>query len=1176
MKKFMNDYFPRGKVLKCIIMMKMVWIFVLASALQVTAGNMKSYSQATKLNLRLKNVSLESVIWNIKKQTEFSFFYNSEDVKGVKNIDVDLQDVTVEEILLSVLDGTNLTFDIVHKAIIIKKDFRLKSRPIAISEQQPQQKEITGKVTDASGEPLPGVTIIVKGTTQGTVTNVDGEFSFRIPLEAKILQFSFVGMEMQEVPIGERTTFSIVLEEATIGLEEVIAVGYGIQKKESVVGSISQVDNEDLRASGNVPDIRQALTGQIPGITTITSSGEPGGVRSGGSGTEIFIRGKTSWNASQPLILVDGVERSMENLDASEVESISVLKDASATAVFGVKGANGVIMITTKRGTTKKPTFSASYTTTGKMLSKVPERMESFNAIMIRNEAIERETPLREESWGEYIPYEIAFLHKRPQLPEHVAIFPNVDWQKAVWKDLGFSHRANLNIQGGTRLVRYFASFSFLNEGDMFRDDYDNNKGYEPSFDYNRFNFRSNLDFKLTKTTTLTTNISGNYNQKNNTWIGSGTGNWDHLLWNSVYLMAPDLYIPQHPDGRWGYSSIVTRHNPIASVYNTGILNTRTTQLNLDVKLEQELDFITEGLTAKASIFYDNSISSEGGLYDVAANAVPQSQFNTPGKVIHWDRYEGPEQDPSEYTEDIPQEFPSNQFDWIVRPWYLRSEQVGPTFWANWIPITRRSMYEFQLNYGRRFGVHNVGAMGVFKREEYARGTMFPKFREDWVFRATYDYDSKYLFEVNGAYNGSEQFGPDYRFDFFPSMAVGWFVSRENFFKVDWVDHLKLRFSTGLVGDDNLGSARWLYNDQYSVGGRSRFGWPTWSYSPYTRSRESVVGNPEIRWEKALKNNFGMDLGLFKNMLSVVFDYYTEDRSDIFIPGSARSVPPFFGIAPPPANLGQVKSQGYEFELNYRKRVNNDFSYWGKFSFAHNTNEVIFRDDPLLEADHLKNEGFPIGQIRSLKATEFYNNWDEVYASVPMEINDLQKLPGFYNLLDFDGDGVIKSANDAVPIGYTEEPQNTYNYTLGASYKGFSAMVQFYAVNNASRSVPLSNFNSGTNVVFDHVKDYWSKDNQDATSFLPRWKTSGQNIGDYYIYDASYIRLQTAEIAYSLNKQLIKTLGLSDFQVFLNGTNLFFWSKLPDDRESARAGASAANGAYPTVKRINLGIKVNF
>ena len=497
--------------------------------------------------------------------------------------------------------------------------------------------------------------------------------------------------------------------------------------------------------------------------------------------------------------------------------------------------------------------------------------------------------------------------------------------------------------------------------------------------------------------------------------------------------------------------------------------------------------------------------------------------------------------------------------------------------WESSIPITRRMMYQFQLSYARKFGKHNVTAMGLMKRERYARGSMFPNYREDWVFRTTYDYASRYFLEFNGAYNGSEQFGPGYRFDFFPSLAAGWSPTNEKFWRVNQINRLKFRYSVGMVGDDNIsGGQRWLYSSQLAYGGNSRLGSLTNVLSPYTWYKESVVGNPDIHWEKALKNNFGFEMGLFKDLISITYDFFTEDRTDILLSGSQRAIPPFFGTTPPSANLGEVKSHGHEVEIKFEKRIRNDWRIWTNLSLARNLNKIIFKDDPSLLDAHMKAAGFAIGQTKTTVRTGFYNNWDEIYASVPTENSDGAKLPGYYNLLDFNADGVIKGTDDAVPWAYSEIPQNTCNIQGGVSYKGFSVMIQFYGVNNVSRNFPMNNLPDNTDVVFEHALDYWSKDNQNASSFLPRWKTSGENVGDYYIYDGSYWRLKTAEFAYTFNTRQLQKYGLSALKLFINGNNLAFWSDLPDDREVAWTGGSATNGAYPTVKRINLGIDLTF
>lgn len=1039
-------------------------------------------------------------------------------------------------------------------------------------------KIISGRVVDLNGEPLIGVSVSITGTTIGIHTDADGKFKLDAPQNAVSFTVVYIGMKTQEIKIGKAASFEVVMEDESVVLQEVVAVGYGVQKKESVVGSISQASNEQLSKRGGVTDMKQALSGQVPGLITVTSSGEPGGVGRSGSSTQFFIRGQNTWNGGQPLILVDGVERAMENVDVNEVESISVLKDASATAVFGVKGANGVVLVTTKRGETSKPKISLSYNTTAKMLSRVPEKLDSYGALSVRNESIEREVVLNANSWDDYTPYEILQRYKKSQSPEYSVIYPNVDWEDALFKDVGLSHKTSLNISGGTKSVRYFGSLSYMHEGDMFRK-YDNNKGYNPNYDFDRFNFRSNLDIDLTKSTLLKVNLSGFYSQKNQTYSNEGaTGNAEYMMWGALYRFPPDAYLPQYEDGRWGYSNKINQWNPVATLYNLGIRETRQTLLSSNFELQQKMNFITEGLTAKVLFSYDNDIISEGGLYDVGNHIRPNDRNgNTPSKQVNPEDYEGPWQDPSDYITDLPT-MGDNNYDWVLKPWNLRPEVIGAGNFETWIPVTRRMMYQFQLEYARSFNLHDVSVMGLVKREEYARGNMFKNFREDWVFRTTYNYDSRYLFEFNGAYNGSEQFGPGYRFDFFPSLAVGWYVSNEKFFKLDWIDRLKLRYSFGLVGDDKIGSQRWLYATQWSYAGASPLGSISTQTSPYTWYTESVIGNPDIHWEKAKKQNIGVELGAVKNALSFTFDYFTEKRTDILLSGDGRSIPSFFGGSAPSANLGKVDSKGYEIEIRWDRRFPNSFRYWTSLSYSHTENKIKAKDDPKLLPAYMKSEGYSIGQNRTGISSGFYNNWDDIYASIPTEINDQYKLPGYYNLIDFNGDGIYRSTEDNVPYGYSNIPMNTYSIFLGTDYKGFSVMAQLYGVFNATRYVPFDSFWNNLNTVYSHAEDYWSKDNQSATSFLPRWKTPGENVGDYFYYDASYLRLKTVELAYTFNKdsKWLKSMKIDKFRVYVNGNDLFMWSDLPDDREGTASGGSAQAGTYPTVKRVNFGIDITF
>jgi TonB-linked SusC/RagA family outer membrane protein len=1166
---------------KLLLTMKLCLLFLLISATSLMANS--GYSQNTTLSIHLKNATLRDLISEVEKQSEFIFVFYDEVVDLDRQIDVQVENQTIDKILDKIFKSSELTYQIFDRQIGIGKRDPVTGvieLPATLEELMAAEKKLTGVVKDIKGEPIPGATIIVKGTTIGTITDGEGNFILQVPADSKILVVSFVGYKKQEVEIGDQTSFSVSLQEEAIGLEEVVAVGYGVQKKKSIVGAISQVSNADLQRTGNVTNMTQALTGQLPGVITITSDAQPGGYTNQQNSTAIFIRGMNTWNGGQALVLVDGVERPMDKIDVSEVENISVLKDASATAVYGVRGANGVVLITTKRGKVGKPKLSFSYNVTALKISKLPQQYDSYGAQQLRNEAIEREVSLNPASWSDYIPYEMSKRYQLPQTAEYAAIYPNVDWVKETFKPMGFSHRSNLNVSGGNNFVSYFGSMAYLHEGDMLTDKYHSNKGFDSSYAYDRLNFRSNFDFNLTKTTKLSVNFSGNYGVKNTNIGGVG---YENKMWTGAYGMPPDIFLPQYSDGRWGFTDRFPVENPIVIAKAMGVQRINQTQLNSDFALEQKLDFITKGLSAKASLFYDNIMLSSGNPVINSWNDLPtQSGANLNFKIIHPELYKGPNQDPSEYTVLLPQTggMANSLFGFIEQPLSRTEEGLMAE------QTSRRLMYQIQLNYERKFGLHNVGAMGVFKRQQYALGSMFPSYREDWVSRVTYNYDTRYFLEVNGAYNGSEQFGPGYRFAFFPSVGLGWNVANEKFMKnIDWISNLKPRYSIGKVGDDNVSGGRWLYSDQYTYGGNAWLGTLANTNSPYINYKQAVLGNPNIQWEKAVKQNLGLDIGLFDNMLSSTLEYFTEDRTDILLAGASRAVPTYFGAMPPPANVGRVKAHGYEVEIKLDKRTAAGLRYWATYSFTHTENKVLFRDDAALYYDYQKQAGFMIGQTKSQIVAGYNKNWDDIYASVPLENNDLQKLPGSFNIIDFNGDGKVKT-NDNPPTKYSSLPQNTFNFSLGSDYKGFSVMLQFYGVSNVTKYYPLLDWNTGAgnitnlDIIFQQPqKDgYWSKYNQDPNAaYLPGWKTKAVSYtGDYWLLDASYLRLKTAEIAYTFGGNLIKKLGLSTLKVYLNGNNLIFWSKVPDDREGTLLGNYASMGGYPTTKRYNLGIDLSF
>ena len=1004
-----------------------------------------------------------------------------------------------------------------------------------------QQATIRGTVKDAStGEALVGVSVVLKGTTVGQVTDINGKFTIPVQAGSSTLAISYIGYKPTEVVAAAGQDITITLETEVTQMAEVVIVGYGSQKKESVVGAISQTNAATLEKRGGITTLGAALTGNLPGVITLSGNGAPGA-----EDPRIYIRGQSTWNDAAPLILVDGIERPMAGLDINSVESISVLKDASATAVFGVKGANGVILVTTKRGQTGKANISIKVNTTVKVPSLLPGKLDSYDALTVRNMAVENELGLSPASWGRFTPLPELDKYRNPASIEEAERFPNVDWQKESFKRYAISNQQNIAVSGGSAYVKYFTSLDYLREGDLMNVR-ENGKGYTAGYGYDALNFRSNLDINLTPVTTLAVNISGFYGDRQTT---TNTG-FEYTMWQSAYSNAPNSYPVQYSDGAWGYWSAqpVQQVNSVHEMSNSGILHTKTTRFNNDITLNQDLKMITPGLTFVGKVAMDNTFSSSKSLNGGGSI----QKWIAPDGQVTWLNTTG-----------------TNRYDYVVPPWTVGSESMnnGSTY--------RKLYYELRLSYVKKIQQHEITALGLFSRDNSATGSSFPTFREDWVFRTTYNYANKYNAEFNGSYNGSEKFSNEYRFQFFPSVAAGWTISEENFMNgIQWLDKLKLRGSYGLVGNDNI-SGRWLYESQWQYvsgnSGRTRLGATSGSRSPYNWYRENVIGNPNIHWETVRKSNLGLEIGLLKGLVTINTDLFQDYRYDIVMTGSQQAVPNYFGGSAPSANLGETKTKGYELELRLNKRYSNGFRVYLNTSITHAVDKVIAQDQPKLLDAYQKTEGFQIGQYRSQLLGEFYNNWDEVYGSTQWNAQDNQKLPGFYHIMDFNGDGVIDSY-DSAPNGFPERPQNTYSTTMGLDYKGLGVNIQFYGVNNVTRYVGLSSFGNQLDCVYEQGT-FWSKDNPNADTYIPRYVSKLNGTGNYYAYDGSYLRLKNVEIAYTFEAVALQKIGLKSLRVFLNGDNLLLWTKLPDDRESS-LGGNAGQGAYPTVRRFNLGVNI--
>lgn len=1013
---------------------------------------------------------------------------------------------------------------------------------------------VRGTVVDDTGEPLIGATIALKGGSAATASDIDGNYSLQVPdLKTAVLKVSYVGYLPQEIKVNGRSTVDVTLQTNAEQLEEVVVVGYGQQKKASVVGAITQTTGEVLERAAGIHDISAALTGNLPGVVTMQSSGMPGE-----ESAKITIRGASSWNNSDPLVLVDGIERDMNSVDVGSVKSISVLKDASATAVYGVKGANGVILITTKRGEEGRAKIDVSFTATLKSASKLPNKFDSFDALAARNKAVVHELGLMPSSWSYMTPYETLLKYRNPANLEEFERYPNVDWQDYLFKDAAMAYNGAVSISGGTRFVKYFAAIDFVHEGDLFRN-FDNHRGYETGFGYNRINARSNLDFQLTKTTTFKVNLSGSNGQKRSTWPNDGSGfnqgNWNDVqVWAGAYNIAPNVFRPVYADGSYGYYPAFSSQvaNSADLLANGGAFKTTATRINTDFVLEQNLDFITKGLNFRGMISWDNQFREQGrGVSDLYNG--PQYKWIDPatGAVT--------KKNPTETT---------SQFDYL--PGSKWSTQAGSVSNGNTL---RNLNYQLQLNWNREFGVHNVGLTGVWTRQETAVGSMIPMYREDWVFRATYNFADRYFVEYNGAYNGSEKFKKGKRFGFFNSGAIGWRVSQEKFWEGlrDWWEELKIRASYGEIGDDSGG--RYLYMDEWGTGGNTSMDITGYdNRSMYTFYYLSKLGNPDAGWEKVKKFNLGIDYAFLNNMFAGSVEIFKDKRDGILINGNDRAMPSYFGQTPPTANLGKAESKGFEVEVRFSKNINRNMRVWANLSMTHAANKIIDRDDPALKPAYQKQAGYVIGQTHSYLDKGFLNSFDDIYGSPSHDVNDASRLPGDYYIVDFNGDGVVDN-KDSVPYGYSGTPQNTYNATIGFEWKGFSCFAQFYGVTNVTREVSLVSFGNHIDNVYN-IGDWWSGETGTGDILIPRWYStvSGYSNGTQYLYDGSYVRLKNVELAYTFTNGWIKKLGLSYMKLYLNGNNLWVWSRMPDDRESNFSGGSGS-GAYPTMRRFNFGVR---
>lgn len=1027
-----------------------------------------------------------------------------------------------------------------------------------------QNHSIKGQIVDAkSNEPLIGVNITVEGTSNGTISDVDGHFTLTATPDA-VLKISYIGYREILLKVADLKKDAIIsLEEDSKQLEEVVVVGYGVQKKVTSVGSITQTGGNELMKGGSVNSVSEALQGKLNGVVAINSSGMPGD-----NEVKMYIRGKSTWDNTDPLVLVDGIERNMNDVDMNEIESISVLKDASATAVYGVRGGNGVILITTKRGTDTAPVinFSANYTfkspTTSMKLADHVTAMQAYNMAMA-NDA----------SWDKLIPQSTIDAWSRAYAEGNYGayndVFPYVNW----WDELitgGFTQNYNINIRGGTDYMKYFASAGYQGDGDIY--DLKKNDDFDPRHTYKRYNWRSNFDFNFTKSTKLSINIAGSMGYRNKSIDNDSP-------FNRILTESTSDHPIMYSDGNWGDDE---EKNPVANMNLGGAKLRKTFQGWYDASLEQKLDFITKGLKVAAKVSYSSSSTTNTDVYRGGGSADQALK-----SIVRYHRV-------YDYANPVVNTDGTITYPMIEDKRLPTSESVplppGVTMWDGLDAYTRRFYYEFSVAYNRSFNDHNVSALALVNRKIYderytennTQYMRFPNYNEDWVGRVTYNWKERYLTEMNISYTGSEKFARGERFGLFPSFSLGWRLSEEPFIKKSIgkvLTNAKFRYSWGKVGSD-AGAKRWNYIQQFTSDGNITLGTDASGQIWGPLYHEGDVANLNSTWEKSTKQNLGIEIGLW-NKLDITLDLFDEKRKDILMEPQTTSF--ITGAKFNALNIGSTKNHGLELELHYNDKIGSDFRYHVGFTLASSENRVVFRDDPVNGPDHLKEAGKPIGHQNRYLAVGNYETIDDVFNNAQTgSINSVapgQVVLGDFIYIDFDSNGIL-NGQDKVAVDELNYPLHTYGLNLGFDWKGLSFSAMFYAptgVYKLVNSVYSASFKSGKINAQPDVMNAWTPETANTSGVrAPALHLTNDGAfngteSTYRYQNFSYLRLKTMELGYNLPKKWLKTVGLKSLQVYVTGNNLLTWWGGDD-----RIDPEGEQAKYPILRSFTSGVRVSF
>jgi len=998
------------------------------------------------------------------------------------------------------------------------------------------QRKVSGRVFDAKGELLIGVQIVEIGTTNVSVTDNNGTYNITLTASKSTLKFSYVGYRAQEIEVGTKRIIDVKLEENLTALDEVSVVGYGSQKKASIVGAISTIEPEKLQMTPS-RSISNNLAGMVSGVIAVQRSGNPWF-----NNSDFWIRGVNSFTGNTaPLVLVDGVERSLNNLDAEEIESFSVLKDAAASAVYGVRGANGVIMINTKRGKVSPPQVSLRFESSATEPVKLPKYIGSVKYLELVNEinTDNGEAVLADE--------EVLQKYKDQSDPD---LYPDVNWWEEIAKNNANNSRMNLSVNGGNNLLRYALELSYFNEDGILKTD--PKKSWDSSLKVKRYNVRSNVDINLTKSTLLRVNLGGYLQTKNGPPEGANGNESDVGFFYQASRTPPYLHPTIYSNGQ--IPRLQYKENPWAWVTQRGYERINHSNIESMTSLEQDLKFITPGLNAKITFAFDkfsgNSVtrSKSPDYYNVASGR------DADGNLITTIQ---------EYGQDF----------------------LGYSTGADW---GNQSTYlEGIMNYGRVFdGLHDVNAMFLYNQKNYDNGAYLPFRTQGIAGRLSYAYDRKYVGEFNFGYNGSENFAKGKRFGFFPAFALGWVMSQEDFIQnnLTAISTLKLRASWGEAGNSDIGgSRRFAYLS--TVDNTGSYYWGTENQTYRLGRAEGEIGVNDLTWETVAKTNLGLDFGLYNNALNFTVDLFSDKRRDILM--QRENVPASAGFNRSIwANYGKVDNKGVDMSLHINKQVTKDWflSALGNFTYTHS--KIVEKDEPIAVLGTYRAEtGHQVGQLFGLVAEGLFTEDDfddsgNLKPELPVPSNSAGLRPGDIKYKDQNGDHQI-DASDATAIGGSRIPEIIYGFGINTKYKAFDLGVFFQGAAKTWQILGGENWLPGQTLgagnIYTNVDDRWTEENPSQNVFWPRLsrKALANNAAPstWWLKDMSFIRLKNVEMGVTIPKQIIEKMGVSSIRLFVRGSNLLTFSKfkLWDPELETTDGLK-----YPIMKSVSFGFNVNF